>query len=89
VLPAQPRRSLPSGSPNPADEPNQTFTLTSSDDDSRPTVAWEAGNVSVDEGISSALLDVLLSNPSAHTVTVTYVSSDGSATAGSGYNVCC
>jgi len=57
--------------------------VTITNDDAPPTVAWQGANLSVGEGGGSALAPVVLSAPSAFTVTVNYATSNGSATAGS------
>jgi hypothetical protein len=59
--------------------PNST-TVTITDDDSAPTVSWQAGNFNAGEASGSGLVTVLLSAASSFTVTVNYASSDGSAT---------
>jgi hypothetical protein len=63
--------------------PSTTVTIT--DDDAPPTVAWQGANTNVGEAAGSALVPVVLSAPSAFTVTVQYATSNGSATAGSDY----
>ena len=57
-------------------------TVTITDDDLAPSVAWENSTVTVGEGIGSALLAVNLSAASAFTVTVVYSTTNGSALAG-------
>ncbi len=63
--------------------PSTTVTIT--DDDAPPTVAWQGANTNVNEGAGTALVSVILSAPSAFTVTVAYATSNGTATAGSDY----
>jgi hypothetical protein len=60
-------------------------TVTITDDDLAPTVAWENTNVNVGEPSGTALIAVNLSAASAFTVTVNYATSDGTATAGNDY----
>ncbi len=60
--------------------PSTTVTIT--DDDLAPSVAWESANVNVGEGIGTALVAVNLSPASAFTVTVVYSTTNGSALAG-------
>ena len=60
-------------------------TVTITDDDPPPTVAWETTAINVGEPAGSALVAVNLSAVSAFTVTVNYATSAGSATAGSDY----
>jgi YD repeat-containing protein len=64
--------------------PNST-TVTITDDDVTPSVAWQASSFTVGESAGSSLATVILSQPSANTVTVTYATSNGTATAGSDY----
>jgi RHS repeat-associated protein len=60
-------------------------TVTITDDDAPPTVAWQGANTNIGEAAGTALVPVVLSAPSAFTVTVVYATSNGSATAGSDY----
>jgi len=48
-------------------------------------VSWQGANTNVGEAAGSALVPVVLSAPSAFTVTVAYATSNGTATAGSDY----
>lgn len=63
--------------------PSTTVTIT--DDDNPPTVAWQGANTNVGEAASRALVPVVLSAPSAFTVTVQYATANGSASADSDY----
>lgn len=60
-------------------------TLTITDDDPAPTVQFEKPAFSVSEGSGTTLITVTLSAPSGKLVTVSYASSDGSATEGDDY----
>jgi len=60
-------------------------TVTITDDDSAPTLSWQAGNFNAGEASGSGLVTVLLSAASSFTVTVNYATSDGSAMAGNDY----
>ncbi|MEZ4513082.1 MAG: Calx-beta domain-containing protein [Chloroflexota bacterium] len=59
-------------------------TLTITDNDEPPTIAFAATTLGGDEG-TTATATVQLSGPSAKTVTVAYATSSGTATAGSDY----
>ncbi|MCB0000815.1 MAG: hypothetical protein KDE56_33860, partial [Anaerolineales bacterium] len=59
-------------------------TLTITDNDEPPTIAFAAATLGGDEG-STATATVQLSGPSAKTVTVAYSTSNGTAAAGSDY----
>ncbi len=63
--------------------PSTTVTIT--DDDAPPIISWQGANTNVGEAAGSALVPVVLSVPSAFTVTVAYATSNGTATAGSDY----
>ncbi len=57
-----------------------TQTVTITDDDAAPTVAFSAATYSANEGAGNATITANLSAPSGQTVTVDYATSDGSAT---------
>jgi len=60
-------------------------TLTLVDDDLPPDVRFSAGDYWVNEAGGAAVITATLSAPSAFTVTVSYETSDGTATAGNDY----
>jgi hypothetical protein len=60
-------------------------TLTIVDDDLPPGVRFSAGDYWVNEGGGATVITATLSAPSAFTVTVSYGTSDGTATAGNDY----
>ena len=62
-----------------------TATLSILDDDSPPTVQFNPASFSVNENTSSAIIEVSLSVAAGVPVTVTYATSDGTATAGTDY----
>jgi hypothetical protein len=62
-----------------------TTTVTITDDDAPPSVAWTSASFTVGEGAGTGLATAQLSAASAFTVTVNYATSNGTATAGSDY----
>ena len=55
------------------------------DNDGTPTVQFTSASATVSEGAGTAILSVMLSNPSVNTITATYGTSSGSAVAGSDF----
>ncbi len=62
-----------------------TATLSILDDESTPTVEFNASNYDVGEDGVSVTVTVMLSNPTSSVVTVNYATSDGTASSGSDY----
>lgn len=60
-------------------------TLTITDNDAAPSIAFDSGTYSTGEGDGTGTITVTLSNPSVFTVTVDYATGDGTATAGTDY----